>query len=89
MLLRRLQSPRTAVPAGMLLVCTGLLLNVTSQGLIQHLYASVHWSTDTVDFVRGLCIGVGIALEIGGMLVMAPAARAKWRRSDASLPPQS
>lgn len=89
MLLRKLQSPRTAIPSGMLLVCAGMLLNVTAQGFIQHVHGSAHWSTGRVDFVRGFCIGLGIALEIGGMLVMAPTARAKWRRSDASVPPQS
>ncbi len=88
MLFRKLQSPRIAVPVGMLLVCAGLLLSVTSQGLIQHLYGTAHLSTNTVDFIRGFCIGLGIMMEIAGLIVMLLAARERRRGGNGSLPPQ-
>ena len=89
MLLRKLQSSHSAVPVGMLLAGIGLLLNVTSQGLIQHLQGTAHLSPNTVDFLRGFCIGLGILLEIAGIIAMLPAIRAKRGGGGTTMPPQS
>lgn len=88
MLLRKLQSPRAAVRTGMTLVVVGLLLNTTSLLLMRSVHATHLFSAGDLDFLRGIAVGLGIALEIGGIVVMVPAARAKQRSHDDSTPPR-
>lgn len=73
----------------MALLCVGLLLNTTSMVLTRSLHASGHFSANSIDFVRGFCVGLGITLEIAAIMAMLPAVRAKRRRSDPPIPPRA
>ena len=79
MLLKKLQSPRTAVPVGMALVVLGLCLNPILFVATRNLHLP-HMGADAADFWRGFMVGVGIALEIAGILVMLPAVVASKRQ---------
>lgn len=79
MLLKRLQSPKTAVPIGMALIVLGLVLNpilvASTRGL--H-FAQI--GPDMADFWRGFMVGLGIALEICGIMVMLRCVVARQRQ---------
>lgn len=74
--MNRLRLTIFAVPAGLSLVVCGLLL-ITTSTLLTHLHlASSTQSLQMRDFLHGFIIGMGIALEIAGLIVMLPAALA-------------
>jgi hypothetical protein len=75
MLFNRLCSARVAVPVAMSLVSSGLLLIVLSAAL-PHVSSSFAQLSQIGDFFRGLAVGVGIGLEVGGLVLMLPALRA-------------
>lgn len=75
MLLDRLRSTKVAIPVGMVLVLSGLSLVLISTAL-PHLSPRFAQPMNLGDFLHGFVIGVGIALEIGGLIVMLPAALA-------------
>ena len=79
MLFKKLQSPRTAVPVGMALIVLGLCLNPILAVSTRNLHFA-QMGPDMADFWRGFMIGLGIALEIAGIVVMLPAAVAGKRR---------
>jgi sorbitol-specific phosphotransferase system component IIBC len=68
----RLRSAKVAVPAGMSCVASGLLLIAISAAL-PHLSSRLAQPSQFADFVRGLAIGLGIAIEIAGLGIMLPA----------------
>jgi len=76
MLLRIPQSPRTAVRIGMALVVVGLSLNPILMVATRNVQL-FHLGPDAMDFWRGFMVGLGIVLEICGIVVMLPAARYK------------
>ncbi|MFP5237737.1 MAG: hypothetical protein ACLGSD_17715 [Acidobacteriota bacterium] len=78
MLLKKLQSPRTAVPVGMALIVVGVCLNPILAVSMRNLHF-VHMGHDMADFWRGFMIGLGITLEIAGIMVMLPAVAAARR----------
>ena len=72
MLIDCLRSAKVAVPAGISLVVSGLLLILVSITLRYLHVASFAQPSQVGDFFRGFLVGVGIALEIGGIMVMIP-----------------
>jgi F0F1-type ATP synthase membrane subunit c/vacuolar-type H+-ATPase subunit K len=70
-------------PAAMRMLAIGLLL--VSCGIAwQHVFAPLlHLSADQDDFFRGLCMGLGITLEIMALVVLARI-RANHQCSDPS-----
>jgi hypothetical protein len=73
------KSPTAKVPIAMALVSTGMMFIVF--GIVwPHLISlAPHAGTNLNDFLRGLCYGLGISLEIGGLVlaITAVAAREK------------
>lgn len=80
MLLKGLQSPKTAVPVGMALLVLGLCLNPILLVSTRNLHLA-HMGPDMADFWRGFMVGLGIVLEIAGIVVMLPAVIAGKRGS--------
>lgn len=83
MLMRKLQSPRVAVPVGMALTVCGLSLNSISLLVGRMAHPLLHSSPEMNDFFRGFLIGIGIALEIGGIVVMLLSMCAGKKRGEA------
>lgn len=79
MLLKRLQSPKTAVPVGMALIVLGICLNPILLVSTRNLHIA-HIGPDMADFWRGFLVGLGIVLEIAGIVAMLPAVIAGKRR---------
>ena len=75
MLMNRLRSAKVAVPIGMSLVSSGLFLGVLSAAL-PHLSSRFAQPSQVGDFLRGLAVGLGIGLEICGLVIMLLAVRA-------------
>lgn len=75
MLACKLQSRKVAVPAGLSLVVSGLMLNSVAFLLTRTAHPLLGHMQDVSDFMHGLIIGLGIALEIGGLTILAQARR--------------
>lgn len=69
-------SPVKRIPAAMAMLCLGLLLVI-----LNTLWSRIGWLSGTgwSDFARGLVIGIGIALETGGVLLAASAVKQRKR----------
>ena len=83
MLMRKLRSARVAVPIGMSLIVCGLSLNSISLLLTRMAHSLLHLGVETIDFLHGFFIGIGISLEIAGLVVMLLAVRAARQRDRA------
>ncbi len=80
MVLDKLQfSPQKPTSLAMSLVSVGLFLVVL--GIAFAPFALEPHTPAWVDFARGLFFGMGMALEMMGVLVMAQAARQRSRRA--------
>lgn len=72
MLLDRFRSIKVAVPVGMAFVVSGLFLVLINSAL-PYLSPRFVQPTELGDFARGFIVGIGLALEIIGIMVMIPA----------------
>ncbi len=76
--MRKQRSARVAVPIGMSLIVCGLSLNSISL-LVARAAHTPHGGQGMSDFLHGFLMGLGIALEIAGLVVMLTAARCATR----------
>lgn len=80
MFLDRLRRERVAVPVAMAFIAFGLTLIAASLALPHSATLNARYSPDTVDFLRGLLIGIAVALEIVGLSALVPALAAKRQK---------
>ncbi len=74
--LKNEKSPAARVPIAMALISTGMMFIVFGILWPRFISLAPYAGTNLNDFLRGLLYGLGISLEIGG-LVLAVAAREK------------
>lgn len=80
MIVRNLQdSPQRAIPVAMTLVVVGLSFLLIGIAWPRFLPAVAHHGLD--DFLRGLVFGLGIALEVCGVVIAASAAAAAKKKN--------
>ena len=77
--LKNEKSPAARVPIAMALVSTGMMFLVIGIAWPHFVSPAPHAGTDWPAFLRGLCYGLGISLDIGGLVlaITAVAAREK------------
>jgi hypothetical protein len=81
MILRTLENePSKAVPVAMTLIVVGL--SILTIGICWERFVPIapHIGTDWNDFFRGLLFGLGITLEISGVVIAARAAIASAKQ---------
>lgn len=75
MLFSCLDRNKLAVPVAMTFVVVGLVMTVLS--LVLPRMVAAHPGSDSLDFARGFLVGLGIVLEIAGVVSLSVAARAR------------
>lgn len=83
MIVRNLQdSPQRAIPVAMTLVVVGLSFLLIGIAWPRFLPPVAHLGLDWNDFLRGLMFGLGIALEVCGVVIAASAAAAATKKKN-------
>jgi hypothetical protein len=78
MILRKLQTPpQKIVPLAMMLVIVGLAMPAVGGVWLRLASPAPHFGVASTDFLRGFFIGIGIALEVFGVVLLAAATRAR------------
>jgi hypothetical protein len=71
MLLNCMQDAKRTKSVGLALLVIGLLTVAAGTSAKQASAALLHLTPQLNDFAHGFCIGLGIALEIGALVVLA------------------
>jgi hypothetical protein len=78
MILNKLQkTPEKMVAVAMALITLGLAFIIFGISWPRHPLPAAYPGTDWNDFLHGFMVGIGIALEVGGVVIVLAAAAAK------------
>jgi hypothetical protein len=78
--LKNEKSPAARVPIAMALISLGMMFLVIGIAWPHFVSPAAHTGTDWHAFLRGLCYGLGISFDIGGLIIAVTAVAAREKK---------